>query len=193
VSRSSSSLIRSTTFFATRSLRRAVSAASRAFLKGEANPNALGGAVRAIWQIANKGTPGKWVVEPTYAECHEYIEANPEIRTSVQIGLKVAKSLKVPASPIAAAHYFCAQVDQNDADDFFTDLGDLAAQLKPDSPVVALRKTATSWASRGSVSRMEQASLYDVCIRAFDAYEVSRTSSGPYRLTKRPRTYRLPS
>lgn len=161
-------------------------------LKGEANPNALGGAVRVIWQIDNDGTPSTWLREPTYAELYEYIVENPEIRTSVQVALKVAKTLKVPASPIAAAHYYCAQADQGDADDFFTDLADPGATLTEDSPVLQLRATALKWASRGSVSRMEQASLYDVCIRAFKDYQAGTKVTTPYRLTKRPRIYRTP-
>lgn len=161
-------------------------------LKGENNPNALGGAARIIWQIDNDGTPSSWTAEPTYAEYHEYIVANPEIRSSVQVGTQVAKSLKVPASPIAAAHYYCAQQDHNAADDFFTDLGDVGALLTQDSPVLQLRSTAVKWASRGSVSRMEQASLYDVCVRAFKDHLAGTTINTPYRLTKRPRTYRLP-
>lgn len=161
-------------------------------LKGESNPNSLGGAVRVIWQIDNDGTPTKWISEATYAEYYEYIQAHPEIRDSTQIALKVAKTLKVPASPIAAAHYYCAAVDKNDADDFFTDLADPGATLAQDSPILQLRHTALKWVSRGSVSRIEQASLYDVCIRAFKDYQASVPTTAPYRLTKRPRIYRTP-
>ena len=165
-------------------------------LKREANSNQLSGAVRMIWQVdhAQDGsTPGRWLTEPTYAEYHDYIESYPEIRTSVQIAMKVARSLKVPASPIAAAHYFASTVAPDDADDFFTDLGDLGAVVPDDSPIIALRKTAISWASRGSVSRIEQGSLYDVCVRGFDAYRDGKAVKTPFRLTKRPRAWRMPS
>jgi len=163
-------------------------------LDGEANATLLGGATRMCWQIENGGTPGKLVTEPTYEEYGEWINNNPEIRDSVKIASVVAKNIKVPASPVAAAHFFCAQVDVNEADSFFVDLGDTSVAIPVGTALEALRKTAMSWLRRGSLSRMEQASLYDVFIRAFDAHRDPALvpTSGSFRLTRRPKVFRAP-
>ena len=161
-------------------------------LDGEAHPTLLGGATRMAWQIESGGTPGRLITEPTYEEYGEWIDANPEIRDSVTLATKVTRNIKVPASPVAAAHFFCAQVDKDEADNFFTDLGDFSVAVADDSPVAALRKTTMAWLRRGSLSRMEQASLYDVFIRAFDAHRDGIAMTGSFRLTRRPRTFRQP-
>lgn len=162
-------------------------------LEGEKNPTMLGGAVRMVWQIENGGTPSKWEIEPTYEEYCEFVVDNPQIRDSVEVTTRITRNLKVPGSPIAAAHYVCVAVDQTAADEFFTDLGDLSAVIEDDSAVAALRRTTQLWIRRGSVSRMEQASLYDVVIRAFDAHREGREMVGSFRLTRRPRTFRRPA
>lgn len=162
-------------------------------LKGEQNPNSLGGAVRLIWQVENGGTPAKWIEEPTYAEYYEYID--DDIRTATAVGIEVARTLKVPASPVAAAYQAIQQNMPAKGDpapaEFFTDLYNMNASLEDGSPILALRYAMVKWASRGSVSRMEQASLYDVIIRAFTDW-ADGVPVKSYRLTKRPRTYRLP-
>jgi len=170
--------------------------AQHLYLQGEKNATALAATLRFIWQIYNNGTPS-WKFEVTYPEYSEYLEANPEIRDSVLIGLKVAKSLKVPASSIGAAHYICSKAgtQPGPADDFFTELGDLnsGTVLKPDSPILAMRHASQAWLSRGSMSRMDQAVLYDGCVRAFDAFVAHVSMPNRVRLAKRVRTYRLPA
>jgi hypothetical protein len=160
-------------------------------LRGEKDSTLLGGAVRMIWQIQNGGTPGKWLVEPSNPEFCDFVD--DQIRDSVKIAHKVSRGLKLPGSPVAAAHYVCAQVDQNGADVFFEDLGDTRAVIAEDSAINAMRGTARSWVARGSVSRSEQASLYDVLVRAFDAHRAGKTFKGQFRMTRRPKTFRRPS
>jgi hypothetical protein len=170
--------------------------AQHLYLQGERNATALAATLKFIWQIYNNGSTS-WKFEVTYPEYSEYLEANPDIRDSVLIGLKVARTLKVPASSIGTAHYVCSKAgtQPDKADDFFTELGDLnsGTVLAPDSPILAMRHASQAWLSRGSVSRMDQAVLYDGCVRAFDAYVAHVSMSTRVRLAKKVRTYRLPS
>lgn len=163
-------------------------------LRGEQNATQLGATTKIVWQIENGGIPAKWEVEPSYSEYVEFLENNTELRDAVLVGNKVAKNVGIPASCAAAAYHEAAKVDQQDADDFFTDLADLAAQVDPDSPIVGLRKLAAKRVARGGMSRMEQASAYDICIRAFQDYRDGRqTPAAGYRLTRRPRVWRIPN
>lgn len=161
-------------------------------LRGEANPNSLGATVRTIWQVDNGGDPSRWLPEPTYSEYAEYIDSYPSIRSSVDVGNKVSRAWNVPTSPVAAAHSVCEDKYPGYGDDFFSDVANTSVKVKEDSPVKALRDTFARWTTRGGQSRMEQAALYDVCVRAFDDYKAGRTKATPYRLVKRVPSYRLP-
>lgn len=162
-------------------------------LKGVPNPLQNGATLRMVFQIEEGATPGSYLIEPTFGEYYDYLMARPQILASSDMGMKVSKKQHVPASAVAAAHYFCAGKDLQEADDFFSDLAGASVNLPADSPVLALDAAMTKWASRGSVSRAEQASLFDVCVRAFDDHMAGKSVPNAYRLNRRPKSFRMPA
>lgn len=163
-------------------------------LRGESNATQLAATTKIVWQIENGGIPARWLAEPSYGEYIDFVASNQDLKDAVLVGVSVAKSVGIPASCAAAAYFEASKIDEQDADDFFTDLADLAAQVKPDSPMVGLRKLAAKRVARGGMSRIEQASAYDICVRAFQDYRDGRsTPTSGYRLTRRPRVWRIPN
>ncbi|HEY5473786.1 MAG TPA: hypothetical protein VIK32_11400, partial [Candidatus Limnocylindrales bacterium] len=163
-------------------------------LRGAQDATQLAATAKIVWQIENGGTPGSWLLEPSYGEYFDFVDQDADISDSVQVGLAIGRNVGIPASCAAAAHYEAAKVNNAEADEFFSDLADLGAQLDADSPVVGLRTLAAKRVARGGMSRMEQASAYDICIRAFQDYRDNRiTPAAGYRLTRRPRVWRIPN
>lgn len=163
-------------------------------LLGEPYPSALSGSTRFIWQVENGGLPSKWVIEPTFEEFSEFVDVNPDIRDSMNVGRELARSLSAPCSPLAAAHWACAQSDPQAADDFFHDVGDMAIIPPVGTAVWGLRIVMNGWKSRGSLSRIEQGRLYDVAVRGFENHVGQRHTKTPLRLApaSKVKTYRQP-
>lgn len=161
-------------------------------MRGEKRAVLLGATARMTWQIENGGTPLKYLREPSYTEYAEYVDAHPALRSSVDLATQVVRHLNAPASPVAAAHYMCAQVDATLADDFFSDVGDVNSALPNNSVALALRKSMIKWSSRGSMSRMEQACLYDLMVRSFNMEHAKATPPAKLNVPRSVSVWRLP-
>ena len=160
-------------------------------------PKRAAATARVVFAIEHH-TKGKlWPAEPGNAGMVDFLRNNPDIAEADNFIEESFRIKKFPKSPIAAAYYECAKVDPTAAKEFFTRVGDTNGPgLTEKSPEGALRDRLINWKSRGSLSRPEQVGLYDVAVRAFDAYRSGQqvngfNMSGPTTIA-RMKNWRLP-
>lgn len=110
-------------------------------MRGELNSEVLAGAINFIWSYERHGVIHKTRGErkPSVRQALELLVNRPDIPHSVSIGMRIGKSLKGGSGLWAACHHICAQIDPQDADEFFsrTHRGDL---LLEGDPIYALRE-----------------------------------------------------
>lgn len=109
-------------------------------LRGEANFNELGAAVRMVCLYERDGAPyqtGRTVV-PSVQQLSRTLERNPDIRDSVKLAVGRRRPW-LGASQIAAMHYLLSIADPADADDF---IGRLISgeNLASGDPILTLRE-----------------------------------------------------
>lgn len=107
-------------------------------LQGEDNPTTLAAVVRraVMWQQCARTNTG--AVRPTAGEMNNFIEANPQIRTSAGVAARYATKTFLPASVIGLCHWLFSPLDPDEADWFLARVAD-GDGVAADSPIAALR------------------------------------------------------
>lgn len=107
--------------------------------RGERNPNQLAASLRAAWTYETYPNPAGLTTPPSHQQLLEFLNANPDIRASVDVGLHVRRILKVPPTSISLVHLYGHRVAAEDAADFFEKLS-VGAGIQEGSPILALRR-----------------------------------------------------
>ena len=152
----------------------------------------LASVLKVIFQIENNtGDPTRWVPEPTPIEYASMVD--DEVREAAAVAVEVKKSYgktSVPVSVIGAAYYFCAKVDPDLADLFFTEMRPGGGNTLHGAG--QLRAYFLNRPTRGSQSRPEQVVMYDTVIRAFNKDRKGVTTALFSKKTTVPNRWTLP-
>lgn len=107
-------------------------------LQGEDNTTTLAAVVRraSMWQRGARTNTG--AVRPTAREMNNFIDANPQIRTSADVAARYATRTFLPASVIGLCHWLFSPLDPDEADWFLARVAD-GDGVAADSPIAALR------------------------------------------------------
>lgn len=110
--------------------------------------------------------------QPTHAELLAWLDENPGVRESMNIGRQVSAQVLIPPTVLAAIHYETSRFDSEDADAFMAKLKS-GADLEEGSPILALRK----WASGVGAKRDKPSAVVyaAVTIKAMNAWRDGRT------------------
>lgn len=138
-------------------------------LNGETNATHLAAAVRRCeaWERGARRSAVTFTDAPI-SRCIAFLDEHPELRDVVSRAKSVAGSCYIPASVLALAWWVFDQIDEEDAEFFFTRLGDGQGLVKGD-PIYELRgvSKANSENVRGERS---QVFLLAITIKAWNAY-----------------------
>lgn len=103
---------------------------------GEKNGVQLAATIKlALGVEAEVPDPNKY--EPTHNEIQEFLDANPEIRDSVNFTKPLVKRTDCTPAVVSYTHWILAGIDQEDADAFWTDMVDKVGLDRGD-PILAL-------------------------------------------------------
>jgi hypothetical protein len=134
-------------------------------IRGETNVTLLAGAIaRTI--LLKSGSPSTATAWPSTREALYYLEEHPSIRASVPWGDRLRKAIAFPVSA-AALHHVFSEIDDGDADAFFTQL-ESGVGLSADSPILRLRELMVREMS--AQRRMHQHRLLALSIKAWNAW-----------------------
>lgn len=140
-------------------------------IHGEANATELGAAIsqfhayRAVGYFgANVGGGDK---TPSIIEGFRILRDNPGLRESVSRTAFTARILKIPSGVAACAHYLFSQLNQDDADFFWTRLHD-GEGLEKGNPILTLRNDLLQ--DIGALRRMHPKRKAAIIIRAWNAF-----------------------
>lgn len=90
----------------------------------------------SMWQRGARTNTG--AVRPTAREMNNFIDANPQIRTSADVAARYATRTFLPASVIGLCHWLFSPLDPDEADWFLARVAD-GDGVAADSPIAALR------------------------------------------------------
>lgn len=160
------------TVFDTQSKRTLVQAMK---LESEDNAQAVAAIVKLDYQIHNNhGLPSSWVEEPTAGEYTRLV--TQDIREAAEVALRIKGAFggKAVVSAIGAAYLQCSRVDAADTKIFFDALE--LGGVPGDHPAAQVRQKLLKRETTGSMSRGEQARVYDLIIRGFNKMRAGQTN-----------------
>ena len=143
-------------------------------IRGEKHANTLASGTRWAWSIENWGRPPQGMADrqATVGELLSYLDANPGLRDSTQIGVRIAHSaVRYPQSAATSLHYIMAKrASKEEADLFWTRLrdGDIEG-----TPIYVLRETLLLDLGRPHHMSVEHRSA--LTVKAWNAVRDGRT------------------
>jgi len=144
-------------------------------LQGEDHYNALATVVRLCWELG-RGTGFINKGKASNSTLLAFLADNPDLRLyATNTQRRVADSCDLPQSIIAGFWWTLAKIDKEDADDFFTRLGQEAGHLESE-PIFELRRTLSKYADakKGGGER-DRLWMMAVTVKAWNAYRDGRT------------------
>lgn len=136
-------------------------------LRGEINVTELAAAVSQAILLKSPSPTMNGENWPSTSEAIRYLDAHPNIRESIHVGDRVRKLNGFAASTAAALHHIFSEIDQEDADTFWS-LYVEGANLPSDSPILRLRELM--FRERTAPRRMNRSRLFAVTIKAWNAW-----------------------
>lgn len=136
-------------------------------LRGEVNASSLAALVRAVesWESGARRSIGHG--NAAHSRCLRSLDAHPELRDLVQPSRTVASGCGLPAAICGLAWWVFRQIDYDDAEFFFSRLGDGQSLVKGD-PIYELRRTLQESKSvRGERNRTW---MLAITIKSWNAY-----------------------
>lgn len=143
-------------------------------LRGESNSTHLAAIARRVLMYDNGSRVKSGHVVPTHAEMVAYIEANPDIRRSVEVSQR-ARNAGLPVAPsvVGSAYEICARNSKDDAEIFFVMKLIDAVGLEPADPARALLRRLQQAAATGRQMPPDDAFRY--ALIAWNAFRDRRT------------------
>ncbi len=142
-------------------------------LNGEPMPRTLAGAIAQLSQYRQKGEVGRTIgaIYPTTPQALALLNENPRLRDSLEYGARVKQHLRgYPPTIASALHYIFAEIDRDDADDFWHRVA-LGVDLKENDPIWHLRGAADqNSAPRTNGKGLGSYRLAALTIKAWNAY-----------------------
>lgn len=137
-----------------------------------------------MWENDAWGINGR----PTHAEVLAWLEANPDVRTSVRAVRPVRDAIGGAISPWAALHYRTQQLSSIDSQEFFEGLT-VGANLLVGDPILALRQWVANTQSIRRGTRPVARVWLGIGVKAWNYYRTGKTdvhhlrfaASGPRR------------
>lgn len=142
--------------------------------RGEPDARTLASGLMVAWRIETNGNlfAGAGFPWPTRSDLFDYLDANPNIRQSVPVAVRVAKQLRYPKSVAMGLHYLMSSIDAADADEFFERLSD-GVGLYPGNPVLVLRGVIQK--NAGAAKRPQSIDVAAITIKAWLAFRDRRS------------------
>lgn len=141
--------------------------------EGEQHANVLGAAARLARHVSMFPgiAPSGMSKQPVSTdEILEYVERNPEIRHSVQLGTRVGNFMRFTPSVVAALHYLEMGRSRPAAIEFWDQIL-TGAEMRINTGPYALRERVMSDRLRPVGTRMDQNMLVAVSIKAWNYWE----------------------
>jgi hypothetical protein len=112
-------------------------------------------------------------LRPTHVEQREWIEANPSVHRSAEVGRIAYTAFKpLRVSSTGAAHFIVNRISVSDAAEFFAQLSS-GVGLKSDSGILALRNRLTN--IMATSERVDDGVRLNMILRAWNAYRANES------------------
>lgn len=146
------------------------------YLRGETDVNILASALSWLWrwQVGAMDMLGETA---TNAHLLKLYDETPTIRDSLYWGRKMRPALGFGPGLMAALHWGFSQIDEDDAEMFFTKLFE-GANLPNGDPILALLRQAQRM--KREAHRPSQVVIAAIVVKAWNAYREHRTVKGSY-------------
>ena len=147
-------------------------------INGETTTTTLAAILRLIvhWNAGRYMMPSGGSVRVTHSEMADFLEANPAVRYSAQIGASESIRNVIPGSAIGLCHWLFTTIEPNDATWFIRRIADEDVEVDHPARVLRRRMIQMRITSNG---RVDCATAVALTIRAWNSY---RNGERPHKL-----------